>query len=126
MKILFCIILCFSFVGISLSSFHLPCFVLVIPYLNLLLSLNQPHEEVDAQEPMDSRAGSTLYRGCICGPIAESLNISMFQLILSRWCFSLETLKETNDCKFLYVAGSLIKTMVITFLTVWVFPLILV
>ncbi|XP_015067443.1 protein timeless homolog [Solanum pennellii] len=75
--------------------------------------LNQPHEEVDAQEPMDSRAGSTLFRGCICGPIAESLNISMFQLVLSRWCFSLETLKETNDCKFLYVAGSLIKTMLL-------------
>ncbi|KAH0688185.1 hypothetical protein KY290_019855 [Solanum tuberosum] len=75
--------------------------------------LNQTHEEVDAQEPMDSRAGSTLFRGCICGPIAESLNISMFQLVLSRWRFSLETLKETNDCKFLYVAGSLIKTMLL-------------
>lgn len=75
--------------------------------------LNQPHEDVDAQEPMDSRAGSTLFRGCICGPIAESLNISMFQLVLLRWRYSLETLKETNDCKFLYVAGSLVKTMLL-------------
>ncbi|XP_055825536.1 uncharacterized protein LOC129894059 isoform X2 [Solanum dulcamara] len=75
--------------------------------------LNQPHEEVDAQEPMDSRAGSTLFRGCICGPIAESLNISMFQLVLLRWRYSVETLKETNDCKFLYVAGSLMKTMLL-------------
>ncbi|XP_060203765.1 uncharacterized protein LOC132632004 isoform X1 [Lycium barbarum] len=75
--------------------------------------LNQPNEEVDTQEPMDSRAGSTLFRGCICGPIAESLNESMFQLVLLRWRYSLETLKETNDRKFLYVAGSLMKTMLL-------------
>lgn len=93
---------------------------------SFLDSLDQPYEEVDAQEPMDSRAGSTLFRGCICGPIAESLNISMFQLVLLRWRYSVETLKETNGCKFLYVAGSLMKTMVTTFLKVWVFPLVLV
>ncbi|KAJ8536836.1 hypothetical protein K7X08_035237 [Anisodus acutangulus] len=75
--------------------------------------LNQPNEDVDTQEPMDSRAGSTLFRGCICGPIAESLNVSMFQLVLLRWRYSLETLKETNDRKFLYVAGSLMKTMLL-------------
>ncbi|XP_047265359.1 protein timeless homolog isoform X1 [Capsicum annuum] len=74
--------------------------------------LNQPNE-VDGQEPMDSGAGSTLFRGCICGPIAESLNISMFQLVLSRWRYSFETLKEMNDRKFLYVAGSLMKTMLL-------------
>lgn len=74
--------------------------------------LNQPNEEVDAQESMDSRAG-TLFRGCVCGPIAESLNVSMFQLVLLRWRYSLETLKETNDRKFLYVAGSLMKTMLL-------------
>ncbi|KAF3627845.1 putative G-type lectin S-receptor-like serine/threonine-protein kinase-like isoform X1 [Capsicum annuum] len=97
-----------------MSSFHLPCFVFVIPYLNLLLILllDQPNE-VDGQEPMDSGAGSTLFRGCICGPIAESLNISMFQLVLSRWRYSFETLKEMNDRKFLYVAGSLMKTMLL-------------
>ncbi|KAK4362997.1 hypothetical protein RND71_018238 [Anisodus tanguticus] len=75
--------------------------------------LNQPNEEVDTQEPMESRTGSTLFRGCMCGPIAESLNISMFQLVLLRWRYSLETLKETNDRKFLYVAGSLMRTMLL-------------
>nr|XP_016502517.1 PREDICTED: protein timeless homolog isoform X2 [Nicotiana tabacum] len=75
--------------------------------------LNQPNKEADTQEPMDSRTDSTLFRGCICGPIAESLNESMFQLVLLRWRYSLETLKETNDRKFLYVAGSLMKTMLL-------------
>ncbi|CAN4087655.1 unnamed protein product [Withania somnifera] len=74
--------------------------------------LTQPNKEVDAQEAMDSKA-ETVFRGCICGPIAESLNISMFQLVHLRWRYSLETLKETNDCKFLYVAGSLMKTMLL-------------
>lgn len=117
----------FFFVGISVSSFHLPCFILVIPYLNLLLILllDQPNKEADTQEPMDSRTDSTLFRGCICGPIAESLNESMFQLVLLRWRYSLETVKETNDRKFLYVAGSLMKTMVImTFLKVLSFLLV--
>ncbi|KAE8722683.1 Timeless family protein [Hibiscus syriacus] len=56
-------------------------------------------------------ADSTFFQGDICGPIAASMNESMFQLVISRWQIAFEGLKETNDYKFLSAASSLLKNM---------------
>lgn len=66
---------------------------------------------------VDKDADSTIFGGDICGPITQSMNESMFQLVILKWRSAFEGLKETNNYKFLSAAGSLMKTMVIfTFL----------
>ncbi|KAI3458065.1 hypothetical protein Pfo_014728 [Paulownia fortunei] len=55
---------------------------------------------------------NTLFKGSICGPIAETLNESMFLMVISKWRYAFEGLKQTNDYKFLSAAGSLVKTMI--------------
>ncbi|XP_010537125.1 PREDICTED: uncharacterized protein LOC104811936 [Tarenaya hassleriana] len=47
----------------------------------------------------------------ICGPIAATINEQMFSLVISKWRYAFEGLKETNDFKFLSAAGSLVRTM---------------
>lgn len=56
---------------------------------------------------------STKFRDDICGPIASSMDESMFQLVISRWRNAFDALKETKNYKFLSAAGSLMKSMVI-------------
>lgn len=48
----------------------------------------------------------------MCGPIAETLNESMFQLVISKWRYAFDGLKVTNDYKFLSAAGLLMKNLV--------------
>lgn len=55
---------------------------------------------------------STMFTGNICGPIAESMNESMFLLVISKWRYAFDGLKETNNYKFLSAAGCLMKVMV--------------
>lgn len=76
--------------------------------------LQQPNIGVHTESSVDCHTDSTLVRGSICGPIAESLNESMFQLVTQKWRYAFDTLKESNDYKFLSVAGSFMRTMVIT------------
>ncbi|KAJ1385396.1 Timeless protein [Sesbania bispinosa] len=60
----------------------------------------------------DKDAHTSDFSGQICGPIAASLNESMFQLVISKWRHAYDGLKETNDYKFLSAAGSLLKNMI--------------
>ncbi|MBA0689925.1 hypothetical protein Goari_007626, partial [Gossypium aridum] len=60
----------------------------------------------------DNCADDSFFQGDVCGPIAASMNESMFQLVISRWRNAFEGLKETNDYKFLSAASSLLKNMV--------------
>lgn len=70
--------------------------------------------EADPTEaPTDKDADSTFFKGDVCGPIAASVNESMFQLVISKWRYAYDSLKETHDYKFLSAAGSLMKNMVI-------------
>lgn len=55
----------------------------------------------------------TIFKGDICGPIAQTMNELMFQLVVSKWRNAFDGLKETKDYKFLSAAGSFMKTMVI-------------
>ncbi|XP_027367392.1 protein timeless homolog [Abrus precatorius] len=60
----------------------------------------------------DKDADTSDFSGQICGPIAASLNESMFQLVISKWRHAYDGLKETNDYQFLSAAGSLLKNMI--------------
>ncbi|XP_057950492.1 uncharacterized protein LOC131145435 isoform X2 [Malania oleifera] len=60
----------------------------------------------------DKYVDSTLFKGDICGPIAASMNESMFLLVTSKWRSAFDGLKETNNYKFLSAAGSLMKIMI--------------
>lgn len=64
-------------------------------------------------ESATSLDDDTLFKGSICGPIAETLTESMFVMVISKWRYAFEGLKQTNDYKFLSAAGSLAKVMVI-------------
>lgn len=76
--------------------------------------LLQPSKEKDSSEvSTDEFAGSTIFNGNICGPIASTMDDLMFQLVTSRWRLAFDGLKETKDYKYLSAAGSLMKTMVI-------------
>lgn len=78
----------------------------------------QPNFEANTCEAsVNHHADSTLFEGSICGPIAESMNESMFLLVISKWRNAFDGLKETNDYKFLSAAGSLMKIMVIHFIS---------
>ncbi|KAK3010402.1 hypothetical protein RJ639_012889 [Escallonia herrerae] len=55
---------------------------------------------------------STFFKGSICGPIAASMNESMFLLVITKWRDAFDGLKETKDHKFLSAAGSLMKIMI--------------
>lgn len=76
--------------------------------------LQQPNVGADPSEAVsDTHLDNTLFGGDICGPIAATMNESMFQLVISRWRVAFEGLKETHDYKFLSAAGCLMKYMVI-------------
>ncbi|XWS48502.1 hypothetical protein CRYUN_Cryun13aG0083200 [Craigia yunnanensis] len=69
-------------------------------------------ENATSEVSADKCDDSTFFQGDICGPIAASMNESMFQLVISRWRNAFEGLKETNDYKFLSAASSLMKNMI--------------
>ncbi|RAL51437.1 hypothetical protein DM860_010939 [Cuscuta australis] len=74
---------------------------------------NKPNAGAHTNSPVNCHSDDTLFPGSICGPIAETLNESMFQLVNHKWRYAFDTLKETNDCKFLSAAGSFMKTMLL-------------
>ncbi|KAA8539990.1 hypothetical protein F0562_026682 [Nyssa sinensis] len=76
-------------------------------------SISKPSMEADTFDAsVDHHADSTLFKGNICGPLAASMNESMFQLVYLKWRNAFDSLKETNDHKFLSTAGSLMKIMI--------------
>ncbi|KAF5451134.1 hypothetical protein F2P56_031424 [Juglans regia] len=91
--------------------FQVAQFVTSYQYHKLLKS--KPNVGSDIFEAFaDKDADSTIFRGDICGPIAQSMNEPMFQLVILKWRSAFEGLKETNNYKFLSAAGSLMKTMI--------------
>ncbi|CAB4301968.1 unnamed protein product [Prunus armeniaca] len=76
-------------------------------------SISKPSIGADTTEaPTHKDADITFFRGDVCGPIAASMNESMFQLVISKWRYAFDGLKETHDYKFLSAAGSLLKIMI--------------
>lgn len=73
----------------------------------------KPETNADVFEAsLNHHADSTLFKGNICGPIAASMNESMFLLLFSKWQYAYDGLKETKDYKFVSAAGSLMKIMI--------------
>ncbi|KAI8564941.1 hypothetical protein RHMOL_Rhmol03G0222300 [Rhododendron molle] len=73
----------------------------------------QPETNADVfEDSLNHHADSTLFKGNICGPIATSMNESMFLLLFSKWQYAYDGLKETKDYKFVSAAGSLMKIMI--------------
>lgn len=68
--------------------------------------------ESDTGEAQTEHVDSTFFQGNMCGPIAATMNEAMFQLVVTKWRYAFEGLKETNDFKFLSAAGSLMKNMI--------------
>ncbi|KAB5524209.1 hypothetical protein DKX38_021958 [Salix brachista] len=69
-------------------------------------------EEDNSQAFSDEYADNTSFKGGICGPIAASMNESMFLLVIARWQNAFEGLKVTHDYKFLSAAGALMRIMI--------------
>ncbi|CAL5367424.1 unnamed protein product [Camellia sinensis] len=84
-------------------------------FVNQLLSggYNVSNMKADPFEAsVNHHADSTLFEGNLCGPIAASMNESMFLLVISKWRYAYDSLKQTNEYKFVSAAGSLMKIMV--------------
>ncbi|XP_042038016.1 uncharacterized protein LOC121783898 [Salvia splendens] len=73
---------------------------------------SKPSIDANNEETANSLDDDALFKGSICGPIAETLTESMFLLVTSKWRYAFEALKQTNDYKFLSAAGSLAKVMI--------------
>nr|XP_043607657.1 protein timeless homolog [Erigeron canadensis] len=85
----------------------------VMSFQNHKLLGSNPKANVSITESSrDCDADSTLFKGSICGSISETMNESMFLLVVSKWRTAFDGLKETNNYTFLSAAGSLIKTMI--------------
>ncbi|KAJ9565068.1 hypothetical protein OSB04_001034 [Centaurea solstitialis] len=93
------------------SFFQVAEFVMSFQHHKLLCS--KPDAEVNKSESSEDRdADSTFFEGNICGSISETMNESMFLLVISKWRTAFDGLKETNNYKFLSAAGSLTKIMI--------------
>ncbi|XP_076911827.1 uncharacterized protein LOC143569918 [Bidens hawaiensis] len=91
--------------------FHVAEFVMSFQNQKLLSS--KPDVSVDKSESSRNHdADDTLFKGSICGSISETMNESMFLLVISKWRSAFDGLKETNNYSFLSAAGSLTKTMI--------------
>ncbi|KAL0400652.1 UNVERIFIED_CONTAM: hypothetical protein Slati_4095100 [Sesamum latifolium] len=90
--------------------FQVAQFVTSFQYYKCLAS--KPSNHVENRASATCHDDNTLFTGNICGPIAETLNESMFLMVISKWRYAFEGLKQTNDYKFLSAAGSLVKIMI--------------
>ncbi|KAF8020353.1 hypothetical protein BT93_G0911 [Corymbia citriodora subsp. variegata] len=77
-------------------------------------STSKPNADMVSSLSDCSNEDSSLFSGDICGPIAASMNESMFLMVISKWRDAFDGLKETKDYKFLSAAGSLLKAMIRT------------
>ncbi|KAK1320264.1 hypothetical protein QJS10_CPA03g00254 [Acorus calamus] len=90
---------------------------LVYEFTNQFLSraYNGEAEMEDAASKVsregDASDSTAFYEG-ICGPIAATMNEAMFLLVISKWRYAYDSLKETRDYKFLSTTRSLMKNMI--------------
>ncbi|KAL6509275.1 hypothetical protein OROGR_022585 [Orobanche gracilis] len=92
------------------TFFKLAEFVTSFQYHKYVAS--KPCVDVENETSATCHDDNTLFKGNICGPIAETMNESMFLMVVSKWHSAFEGLKQTSDYKFLSAAGSLMKTMI--------------
>lgn len=88
--------------------------VLFLIWLQPKLICQKACETESPPEALHNQEDSAHFKGDICGPVAETINEEMFNLVICRWRETFEGLKQTNDYKTLSAAGSLMKNMVST------------
>ncbi|KAJ4771365.1 Topoisomerase 1-associated factor 1 [Rhynchospora pubera] len=94
-----------------ITFFQVVQFVLAFQYHHVSIS-KKAGDEDPLSEALNNQHGSANFKGDICGPVAETINEEMFNLVLNRWRETFEGLKQTNDYKSLSAAGSLMKNMI--------------
>ncbi|KAH9646677.1 Timeless family protein [Citrus sinensis] len=88
-----------------ISFFRVAQFLVSFQYHKIAFS--KPALEKEALEASTTEfADSTLFKGNICGPIASTMDESMFKLVISKWQDASEDLKKTNNYKFMSAAAS--------------------
>ncbi|KAJ0098814.1 hypothetical protein Patl1_20274 [Pistacia atlantica] len=91
--------------------FRVAQFITSFQYHKIVSSKLNAERDTSEASPTEC-ADNTLFKGNICGPIAFTMDESMFQLVISRWRSAFDGLKETKNHKFLSAAGSLMKNMI--------------
>ncbi|KAJ1689619.1 hypothetical protein LUZ63_013774 [Rhynchospora breviuscula] len=94
-----------------ITFFQVVQFVLAFQYHHVSIS-KKAGDEDPLSETLNNQHASANFKGDICGPVAETINEEMFNLVLNRWRETFEGLKQTNDYKSLSAAGSLMKNMI--------------
>ncbi|CAO2827810.1 unnamed protein product [Amaranthus hypochondriacus] len=91
--------------------FHLAQFATCFQFHKFQSTKSNSNAEVNTEFSVsdDYDDDSTLFKGELCGPIASTLNDSMFGLVIAKWQFAFDGLKEMKNNAFLSVAGSLLK-----------------
>ncbi|XP_077228993.1 timeless family protein isoform X2 [Tasmannia lanceolata] len=86
----------------------------VTAFQHIKFSISKPKMGISRSEEssINQNADGTLFHGDICGPIAATMNETMFAIVTSKWRNAFDGLKETNDYKFLSAAGALMKDMI--------------
>ncbi|KAL9237361.1 hypothetical protein vseg_011919 [Gypsophila vaccaria] len=96
-----------------LMFFHLAQFVTSFQYHKSLLTKHNVEASTESSlGDTDNDDNSTWFKGDICGPIAATMNESMFGLVIAKWQLAFDGLKETKNNSFLSVSGSLVKIMI--------------
>ncbi|XP_057527293.1 topoisomerase 1-associated factor 1 isoform X2 [Amaranthus tricolor] len=92
--------------------FHLAQFATCFQFHKFQSTKSNSNADVNTEFSVSDDDDSTLFKGELCGPIASTLNDSMFGLVIAKWQFAFDGLKEIKNNAFLSVAGSLLKIMV--------------
>ncbi|KAL2922143.1 Protein timeless-like protein [Bienertia sinuspersici] len=95
-----------------LMFFHLAQFVTCFQYHKSQLMKQSKAEVNNDSSISDDDDDSTWFKGDMCGPIAATMNDSMFSLVIAKWQFAFESFKELKNNEFLSISGSLLKTMI--------------
>ncbi|XP_078151328.1 timeless family protein isoform X2 [Carex rostrata] len=94
-----------------ITFFQVVHFVLAFQYHHISIS-KKACETESPSAALHNQEDSAHFKGDICGPVAETINEEMFNLVICRWRETFEGLKQTNDYKTLSAAGSLMKNMI--------------
>ncbi|CAA6665934.1 unnamed protein product [Spirodela intermedia] len=68
--------------------------------------------DVPEEFPLNTVNDKSTFHGDICGPISATMHEAMFSLVITKWRYAFESLKETNDYKLLSSSGSIMKSMI--------------
>ncbi|XP_078431748.1 timeless family protein isoform X2 [Wolffia australiana] len=90
--------------------YRVACFVTNFQYHRILISTPQ-YSCAPGELPGEKDTKPTFHAD-ICGPVAVTMQETMFSLVITKWRYSFETLKETSDFKMLSASSAIMKSMI--------------